>query len=174
MHMSEIEPELVTIYLQPGELHVARQPAVLRTILGSCVGITFWYARLSIGALCHSVLPKCPSHRGADFSVSDGHRYVDYSIRYLAKQFDALGAQRREVEVKVFGGADVLPVRASRSAKTTVGSQNCRIALEVLQEEGLVVLASDLGGISGRIIQFHSGTGEVLLRRLAVSSKECA
>jgi chemotaxis receptor (MCP) glutamine deamidase CheD len=39
-----------------------------------------------------------------------GHRYVDFSIRYLAQQFDALGASRNELVVKLFGGADVLHV----------------------------------------------------------------
>ncbi len=47
-----------------------------------------------------------------------------------------------------------------------MGAQNCQAALEVLAEEGLTVLASDLGGLRGRTIHFHTGTGEVLLHRL--------
>jgi chemotaxis protein CheD len=92
---------------------------------------------------------------------------VDYSIRYLAAQFDALGVRRQDVEIKVFGGADVLPVNPLGSTKPTVGALNCRAALDVLQEEGLRVLASDLGGMRGRSIRFHTGTGEVLVSRHA-------
>ena len=150
------------ISIQPGQLYLARDPVVLQTILGSCVGVTFWSARLGVGALCHGVLPKCPSTTGA----SDGYRYVDFSIRHLAEQFDALGVSRQELEVKLFGGADVLPV-AARAGKPTIGSQNCQAALEVLEQEGLRVLASDLGGIRGRTIQFDTGTGEVVVYRLA-------
>ena len=51
--------------------------------------------------------------------------------------------------------------------RLTVGAQNCRAALEVLAEEGFTVSASDLGGSRGRRIHFHTGTGEVLLHRLA-------
>ncbi len=153
--------------LQPGELYLARSPSILRTILGSCVGVTFWSARLGAGAMCHGVLPRCPLNRPSTFTVSEGHRYIDFSIRYLAAQFDALGARRDELEVKLFGGADVLPVFEVQTSRPTVGALNCQAAIEVLAAEGFQVSASDLGGIRGRRIHFHTGTGEVLLHRLA-------
>jgi chemotaxis protein CheD len=154
---------LPEISVQPGQLYVARSPVVLQTILGSCVGATIWSARLGAGALCHGVLPKCPP--GAD--CTEGYRYVDFSIRYLLEQFDSLGATRRELEIKLFGGADVLPVSAARSHILTVGAMNCKIALEVLEKEGLQVAASDLGGLRGRTVHFDTATGDVLVRRLA-------
>jgi chemotaxis protein CheD len=98
---------------------------------------------------------------------------VDFCIRYLARQFDALGARRSEVEVKVFGGADVLPVRTEPGARPTVGAQNSRAALDALEEEGLAVLASDLGGARGRQVLFYTATGEALVRRLAPSKATC-
>ena len=164
--MSEPALILPDLDLQPGELYLSRGPAILRTILGSCVGVTFWSARLGAGALCHGVLPRCPKAWPPGFSPTEGHRYVDFSIRYLAQQFDTLGASRRELEVKLFGGADVLPVPGARRHKPTVGALNCRAAIEVLHEEGFTVSASDLGGVRGRRIHFHTGTGEVLLYRL--------
>ena len=167
--MSQALLILPDLNLQPGELYVARSPAILRTILGSCVGVTFWSQRLGAGALCHGVLPRCP-HNLPKPNSTEGHRYVDFSIRYLAQQFDALGASRRELEVKLFGGADVLPVANARRQKPTVGAMNCQAALEALAEEGLTVSASDLGGIRGRRIHFHTGTGEVLLYRLSGSN----
>jgi chemotaxis protein CheD len=164
--MTTTEIELPLVYLQPGEVHLALSPAILRTVLGSCVGVTFWSARLGAGALCHGVLPRLPQA----MTHADGYRYVDFSIRDLAQQFDRLGARRDEIEIKVFGGADVLPVHPSNAARITVGRQNSQTALEVLREESLAVLASDLGGPVGRTIQFHTGNGEVLLRRLSRST----
>jgi chemotaxis protein CheD len=165
--MIDLVPVLPDLDLQPGELYLARSPAILRTILGSCVGVTFWSARLGAGALCHGVLPRCPKLWPGGSGPSDGHRYVDFSIRHLAEQFDALGACRSELEVKLFGGADVLPTGTNRRGRPTVGEQNCQTAIEVLAEEGLQVSASDLGGVRGRRIHFHTGTGEVLVHRLA-------
>jgi chemotaxis protein CheD len=143
-------PVLPRLDLQPGELYLAHSPAILRTILGSCVGVTFWSARLGAGALCHGVLPRCPQAWLSGSSLTDGHRYVDFSIRYLAQQFDALGASRSELEVKLFGGADVLPISESRQSIPSVGALNCTAATEVLAEEGFTVSASDLGGVRGR------------------------
>jgi len=162
--MMEPAPILPDLNLQPGEVYLAREPAILRTILGSCVSVTLWSARLGAGALCHGVLPRCPQVWPENSSLSAGFRYVDFSIRHLARQFDVLGARRDEVEVKVFGGADVLP--AVRGAKPTVGALNCEAALEVLGQEGFKVSASDLGGTRGRRIHFHTGTGVVLVYRL--------
>jgi chemotaxis protein CheD len=116
--------------------------------------------------MCHGVLPRWREGHGSVSTVAEQHRYVDLSIRYLARQFDSLGACREELEVKVFGGADVLPVMASRADIPTVGAMNCRAALEILKDEGLRVLASDLRGVRGRRIHFHTGTGEVMVHRL--------
>ena len=151
------------ISIQPGELYIARTPLMLQTILGSCVSVTFWSKRLALGAMCHGVLPKCP--RGA--ALREQFRYVDSAIRYLLQQLDASGTKRKDLEIKVFGGADVLAVSASRAAKPTVGALNCKAALEVLQAENLSINASDLGGSRGRVIYFDTGTGEVLVKRLA-------
>ena len=158
-------PGLACFNLRPGEVHLVRRAAILQTILGSCVGVTFWSERLGAGALSHGVLPREPAEYPPGFSASDGCYYVDFSIRYLARQFDALGAKRDELQIKVFGGADVLDM-ASTSGKLSVGALNCQAASEVLALEGLRVLASDLRGMRGRKIQFHTGTGEVLVQRL--------
>lgn len=151
------------IYLQPGEIHLTRIPALIKTVLGSCVGVTFWSPRLGAGALCHAILPRAPH----GVPAKESHRYVDFAIRDLAGQFDRLGAVRGEVEAKVFGGADVLPVHPSESGRATVGHQNSQIALDVLRIEGFTVVATDVGGPIGRTIEFDSGSGEVLLRRLS-------
>ncbi|HUK23689.1 MAG TPA: chemotaxis protein CheD [Terriglobales bacterium] len=164
--MSECVSELPQVYLNPGEFHLAREPAVLRTILGSCVGVTFWCKRIGSGALCHAMLPRFPGDPAA-VKPAERWRYVDFCIRELACRFDRLGAHRAEVEIKLFGGADVLPVDlAGLSPRATVGQMNCRRAIEVLQGEGLHIIASDLGGSWGRAIRFHTGTGEVLMRRI--------
>jgi len=153
--------------LQPGELHLTQRPMILHTILGSCVAATFWSARLGVGAMCHGVLPRCPPGWFPNQDLADGHRYVDFSIRYLAQKLDALGARRKEVQVKLFGGADVLPTPQSANARPTVGALNCEAALEVLEKEGFPILAYDLGGTRGRKIQFHTTTGEVRVYKLA-------
>ncbi|MGA3370622.1 MAG: chemotaxis protein CheD [Terracidiphilus sp.] len=164
--MPEPEAMLPELYVQPGESHLVREPTIMRTVLGSCVGITCMIHRLGIGALCHPMLPSYPLNPPKGQTVEGGRRYVDFAIRDLARQFDALGARRDEVEVKLFGGGDVLLV-TNEELRPTVGRLNCEAALRVLREEDLGVVASSLGGPSGINIQFNTATGEVLLKRLS-------
>jgi chemotaxis protein CheD len=159
-----LEPALLEIYVQPGESHLVREPAIMRTVLGSCVGVTFLVPRLGLGALCHPMLPRYPAKPPADSSLADGRRYVDFAIRDLARQFDALHVRRGEVQVKIFGGGDVLWI-SEDAARPTVGRLNREAAIKVLEEEGFAVTASSLGGTCGINIQFNTETGEVLLRR---------
>jgi chemotaxis protein CheD len=156
------------IYLQPGESHLVTEPSILRTVLGSCVGIAFRIPRLGVAALCHPMLPCYPLKPPAERNVAMGRRYVDFAIRDLARQFDSLGASRAEIEVKLFGGGDVLVV-TNPASRPTVGSMNCEAALRVLEDEGFGIIASSLGGSCGLSLQFNSATGEVRLKRLSVA-----
>jgi chemotaxis protein methyltransferase CheR len=163
---SKIGTDLQIVHLEPGEVHFARNPVLLKTILGSCIGVAFWNPVQGVGALCHGVLPKCPK----GITGKEGYRYVDFAIRDLAKQFEDCGAHRADLQVKVFGGADVLSGYSTDPQRATVGQQNCQTALEVLQDENLTLLVSDIGGSVGRAIQFDTGSGEVRLRRLIPST----
>jgi chemotaxis protein CheD len=163
--MAAPKDTLPQVYVQPGESHLVSEPSILRTLLGSCVGVTFWVPRLGLGAICHGMLPSYPAKPPVDLSLANGHRYVDFAIRELARQLDAHGVRRGEVQVKLFGGGDVLPM-GNDPSRPTVGKLNCESALKALHEEGFEVIASRLGGSTGLHIQFHTGTGEVLLRLL--------
>jgi chemotaxis protein CheD len=168
--MADNDVALVEVYLQPGEMFLAREPTIIRTLLGSCVGVSFWSRKMGIGALCHAMLPRCPEEALKDMRPEVGYRYVDFAIRDLARKFDAFGAQRSEVQVKLFGGADVLLAGPEKSARATVGSLNCETALEVLRTEGFQIAASSLRGKTGLNIHFNTGNGEVHLRRLKHNS----
>ena len=83
--MTDNENEVPLVYLLPGEIHLARRPSILRTILGSCVGVTFWCPRLGSA---RSAMAYCPGVR-QESGLSDGRKpYVDFSIRDLARQFE--------------------------------------------------------------------------------------
>jgi chemotaxis protein CheD len=162
--MAEAEEKLPEIYLQPGESRLVKEPTILRTLLGSCVGIAFREPHLGLGALCHPMLPRFPVKQALTMTRSAGRRYVDYAVRDLARQFDALGARRDEVEVKLFGGGDVL-LTGNDATRPTVGRLNIEVAIKVLEEEGFCIIASSLGGQRGINIYFNTWTGEVLLQR---------
>jgi len=164
--MAHLVDELPTVRLGVAEVRLARNPVFLQTLLGSCVAATLWSPSLQIGAMCHGALPRCPEKMLRENDVQPRLRYVDYAIRYLLIRLCSLGAPRFELQVKLFGGADVLPLAGSRSTES-VGHQNCLSAIRTLEEESIPLTASDLGGKQGRVIYFRTDTGEVLLRRLS-------
>jgi chemotaxis receptor (MCP) glutamine deamidase CheD len=94
--MLELNSELREIYLDPGELHNAREPAIIRTVLGAC-GITCWSPKLRVGALCHLLLPYCPTDLTAESAWSrDADRWISRfgslpgsstSSMYLAEKY---------------------------------------------------------------------------------------
>lgn len=151
-------PLLESIYLKPGELAVAERPALVSTVLGSCVAVTLFSPRLGVGAICHAMLPLAAGR--------DGFKYVDSSLLHMLAQFDRLRVTKRELVVKLFGGADMFEP-AKESGGSTVGRQNIQAARVLIRQEGLAVQAEDTGGRQGRKLLFYTHTGEVLLKRLS-------
>ena len=61
--MSETEIELPEVYVQPGEAYLCPEAdSYLRTLLGSCVGVTFWSPRLG----CRRALPPIAAEMPAE------------------------------------------------------------------------------------------------------------
>ena len=80
----------------------------------------------------------------------------------MIEKYASFDIHRSDIEIKVFGGADMYASRRSLS----VGKQNIATALKTIKEERLNLLASDVGGTQGRKIFFNTYTGDVLLKRL--------
>ena len=153
-------------FLLPGELFTGRQTTMVETLLGSCVAVTMYSSRCGVGAVCHGMLPACPSVQPCRSGCPDGTRYVDCSIRRMLTWFTTQGILHSEIEVKIFGGSDMFPVSTGESKRPGVGRQNIAMPLQVLEQDGLAPVATDLGDHRGRKIYFKTDTGEGYLTRL--------
>lgn len=154
---------LPKIYLKPGEMAVCDYPAEVTTVLGSCVALALFSLPHRLGALCHAMLPY--GHHRRDASNAELFRYVDTSLYYMLDYFARRRIDKREIQIKLFGGADMFDAKiAARTG--TVGHQNLKAAHEVLRHKGLTLVAEDVGGCSGRKILFYPHTGDVYLKRL--------
>jgi chemotaxis protein CheD len=149
----------VKVFLTPGEIYVSQRPSIVSTVLGSCVSVTMFNSERRIGAICHAVLPE-------EKTPGEAFRYVDSSILVMLKSFDRNGISRCEIEVKLFGGSDILPNDGGNGKKKTVGRQNIEAALRAVERERLRLVASDLGGTQGRKIFFNTYSGEIFLKRI--------
>lgn len=149
------------LFLKPGELFLSCTPAIVATVLGSCVSITISERTVCLGAMCHVLLPTG--------SLADGFRYVDSTLDYMVEKIDAMGVRLGSCEVKMFGGADVLVTSGSQSGRLSVGRQNVEEARRRLSSLGVVPKVSDVGGKYGRKLFFNSHTGEVFMKKMSKS-----
>ncbi len=84
--------ELEEITLQPGESRIVVSRTILKTVLGSCAGLTWRVQRLGLGAMCH---PMLPTARRTDSRHYAGlRRYVDYAVREVVAALLSRGARR--------------------------------------------------------------------------------
>lgn len=146
------------INLKPGEVVVSRKPVLVTTLLGSCVAVTMFSAKSGFAAICHAMPPENIG-RGQDL------RYVDTALQFIYDKTDEYDVGN-DLVVKLFGGAHVLEVGDTSSDRQSVGEQNVAKAKIVLASLGLVVTASDTGGLKGRRLFFCTRSGDVYLRHM--------
>jgi chemotaxis protein CheD len=92
-------------------------------------------------------------------------RFANVAMRELIDALLRLGARRRSLQAKVFGGAGVTPT-TGRPGAPQLGEQNVLRALAILKEERIPVVAADTGGSRGRKLIFDTGDGAVWLKAL--------
>jgi chemotaxis protein CheD len=156
------DPHLPTVYLKPAEISICDKPTKVVTVLGSCVSVIMFNRRLRLGAICHGTLPRSRKGGACTGFCDEAFKFVNCSMRYMIETFRRYGVMSSEIEVKLFGGADTL----ASKRENTIGSQNVRMALQVITEQRLKVTAADVGDAFGRKVIFFSHTGEVYVKRL--------
>jgi len=167
-----------TFFLKHGDLYIADGPTIVKTILGSCLSVVFFNRKIKLGAICHAQLPQrsdephhcfdhCPVRCLQDSPASNEFKYVTCSIRYLAKKFKTKGVNRSDIQVKLFGGANVL---ANQRKAITVGEKNIAVAREMIREYGFSLHSEKIGGAKGLSLLFYSDTGDVLVKEITKAS----
>jgi len=155
--LPEFEPK--DVFLHPGEFAFGDEQTRIRTLLGSCVAITFWHPDLKAGAMCHYLLPSRPSPRtGLEGS------YADEVIRAIAGRFRDQDLRAEAFQVKMFGGSNMFP-DLTLDEILSVGSKNIYMGERILGECGFKVARSDLAGASQRMVIFELWSGDVWVRQ---------
>lgn len=144
----------------PGQYHAEAGTVGITTVLGSCVSTCLWDPHRRIGGMNHFMLPGDNGNAGSP--VAKSARFGVYAMELLINDMLKLGADRRRLVAKVFGGGRVLQGFGSLD----VGARNCEFVLEFLQVESIPVVAQDLMDRYPRKIHFSPRSGRVLLKRL--------
>ncbi|MBC5782453.1 chemoreceptor glutamine deamidase CheD [Ramlibacter sp. USB13] len=153
------------VKILPGQYHAAREGAIT-TVLGSCVSTCLWDPVERIGGMNHFMLPGDQASPGSPWAASA--RFGVYAMELVINDMIRLGADRRRLVAKVFGGAQLL----QGFDRLDVGAKNSEFVLEFLRVEGIRVLAQDLLDVCPRKVHFFVDTGKVQVKRLALTPGE--
>ena len=151
----------------PGEHYVSdRSDEMLVTILGSCVAACIRDPRAGIGGMNHFMLPEAGSSGPGWDTASSSMRYGNVAMERLINDVLARGGTRSRLEIKVFGGGNVL------NASTNIGHRNADFVEDYLAAEDLPIVAHHLRGSLPRRVHYFPATGKVLLRELQRTERE--
>jgi chemotaxis protein CheD len=165
LHYFDREFRVDAVKILPGQYHAARQGAIT-TVLGSCVSTCLWDPVERIGGMNHFMLPGDAASAGSPWAASA--RFGVYAMEVLINDMIKLGADRRRLVAKVFGGAQLL----AGFDRLDVGAKNSEFVLEFLRVEGIRVLAQDLLDVCPRKVHFFVDTGKVQVKRVGLAPSE--
>jgi len=148
------------------QLLVTKAPGLIRSSgLGSCIGIILYDPFIKAGGMAHAMLPK---HRpGRDDNQA---KYVDTAIDAMLTDMEALGCNRVNIVAKLAGGAQMFP-NSDKDTLLLIGSKNILAAEEYLGSLGIPIVARDVGGHSGRTIEFDSEDGTLHIKTVNKETK---
>jgi chemotaxis protein CheD len=145
-----------------GEYYVTAHGEMISTVLGSCVAACIRDPQTGVGGMNHFMLPDSNGRgdRWAGSPVDTALRYGNVAMERLINSVLALGARRRSLEIKLFGGGRLLDISAD------IGRYNIEFVRKYLQMEGLRISSEDLGGEHPRKILYFPTSGRVLVKKL--------
>ena len=141
--------------LPMGEFAVARTTGVLRTLLGSCLGLALYDRRLKAAALGHIVLPDSQGRNGPPGKFAD--TAVPTMIQYLQ---DLAPGERLRLHAKIAGGANMF---AAADARNSIGVQNVAAIERILDALQIPIAGRHCGGEQGRRMMLDAATGAVTI-----------
>jgi chemotaxis protein CheD len=145
-------------YLIPGKIFVAAQPFAISTILGSGVALCLWDSARGIGGANHFMLPEGPE------DSENATRYANIANPSLVQRMLELGAERKTLEAKIFGGS--LPTVTFGNDGDRLGDRNVQAVTHFLNMAGIRLLKSEVGGTRGRKLVFHTDDGRAWSEQL--------
>jgi chemotaxis protein CheD len=137
-----------------GEMAVVKDDGVLRTLLGSCVGVALYDPTHRVAGLAHVVLPTSQGFPGAQ------GKFMDTAIPALLDHMARLVGRAMEPTARIAGGANMFATEAVR----TIGQQNIEASERILRGMGVPIVGRHCGGEKGRRMALDAEGGVVTIQ----------
>lgn len=163
--LNSLNTGLPQVHLSPGQLIVTRESKVVVTVLGSCVSVTMFHRHSGLAAICHAMLAEPAGAEPVHPEDPLRFRYVTEAVPAMLGAYRRAGIVPRTIEVKVFGGGNVIG-ESHATDPHWIGGANVATARRLLEAADLTVVAENTGGRCGSKILFNTATGAVLHKHL--------
>jgi chemotaxis protein CheD len=150
---------LDVIRINPGQYAVSNVENVIFTTLGSCVAVCLIDRDRDVVGMNHFMLAAQSVYSSEPFNRSA--RYGANAMELLINDCMALGARRKHLVAKLYGGASVL------SKMTDIGLHNIEFAKKYLKSESIPIEDSLVGGTEAYRLYLYSPTGRTEAKRLS-------
>ncbi|TXL67704.1 chemotaxis protein CheD [Cerasibacillus terrae] len=143
------------------DLNIAKAPNTIRTSgLGSCVGAVIFDKTKKIAGLAHIMLPD--SKQVSRKEINE-YKYADTAITILVEKLLHKGARMHALQAKIAGGAQMFQF-ANGNDMMKIGRRNIDATKKILAYYKIPIISSDVGGNSGRTIEFEPETSMLKIR----------
>ncbi|MGM0873691.1 MAG: chemotaxis protein CheD [Bacillota bacterium] len=150
------------------DLNVVKSPNHIRTSgLGSCVGLILFDKQNEVAGLAHIMLPDS-SH--ANKETINHAKYADTAIPQLISKLVKAGARICSLQAKMAGGAQMFQFQTA-SDMMRIGPRNVEAIKQQLISYNITLISEDVGGNSGRTIEFDPETCELMIRTVNQGTK---
>lgn len=143
------------------EMNMVKTPSVIRTSgLGSCVGVVIYDHGKEIAGLAHVMLPDSSLAKAGMVNIA---KYADTAVKDLAARLIQNGARAYSLKAKIAGGAQMFQFSTANDMMR-IGPRNVEAVKAELAALRISIIAEDVGGSSGRTIEFNPQTGILQIR----------
>lgn len=150
------------------DLNTVMAPRTIRTSgLGSCVGVVIYDHTSEVSGLAHVMLPNSMATKQTQINE---YKYADTAIPILIDKVIEIGARKFALRAKIAGGAQMFQFSSS-SDMMRIGPRNVEAVKEQLKKFNIPIVAEDVGGNSGRTIEFNPHTGDLKVRTVYKGEK---
>ncbi len=144
-----------TMVVGVGDCKVTGEPAEIVTFaLGSCIAVVIWDPVAKVGGLLHFMLPDSAVDRETQ-GRANPYRYADTGTPLLFRQAYEKGAEKRRLQVRLAGGANVV----DQGGVFNIGRRNHAAVRKILWRAGVLVHGEDVGGSVSRTVRLNVATG---------------
>jgi len=151
------------------DLKYVKAPDTIRTTgLGSCVGLVIYDERKEIAGLAHIMLPDSSLSKT---EMVNKAKYADTAVNELIQYFEKDGTPIGALKAKMAGGAQMFSFQPT-SDIMRIGPRNVEAIKNELKKYGIPIVSEDVGGSSGRTIEFDPKTTILKVRTVNKGIKE--